>query len=262
MLNATDTKQTIYPALRYADAPAAIAWLERVFGFEPNVIAEHEGAIAHAELRCGHDLVMLGSSRDPQLGVSPREIGGRTLGLYVCIADPDERYRRARSEGADVLGELVDTDYGSRNLTVSDLEGHVWTFGTYAVAAESNISASARYADANAAIAWLERAFGFERKMVVPDGEGGVAHSELAFGGSVFMAGSAGGDGDAAIPSRVGGISGSIYVYPPDPDAHSRRAAGAGAEVVREPVDMEYGSREYSVRDPEGHLWSFGTYRP
>jgi uncharacterized glyoxalase superfamily protein PhnB len=53
-----------------------------------------------------------------------------------------------------------------------------------------------------------------------------------------------------------------VYVVIPDPDAHYERAVAAGAAIVREPVDQPYGSREYSVRDIDGNLWSFGTYDP
>jgi uncharacterized glyoxalase superfamily protein PhnB len=53
-----------------------------------------------------------------------------------------------------------------------------------------------------------------------------------------------------------------LYVYVEDLDAHCRRAKATGAEIVRDLEDTPYGSREYSARDPEGHLWSFGTYRP
>jgi uncharacterized glyoxalase superfamily protein PhnB len=54
----------------------------------------------------------------------------------------------------------------------------------------------------------------------------------------------------------------SIYVAVGDPDRHRAAAVAGGANVVREPQDTDYGSREYSVRDPEGNLWSFGTYDP
>jgi uncharacterized glyoxalase superfamily protein PhnB len=65
--------------------------------------------------------------------------------------------------------------------------------------------------------------------------------------------------GEAPDPMRS---TVSLYIVEPDPDAHHARAVSAGARVVRELEDMSYGSREYSVRDPEGNLWSFGTYDP
>ncbi len=53
-----------------------------------------------------------------------------------------------------------------------------------------------------------------------------------------------------------------LYLVVEDPDRHFRRAVEAGAEVVRPLEDTDYGSRGYTARDPEGNLWSFGTYQP
>ena len=53
-----------------------------------------------------------------------------------------------------------------------------------------------------------------------------------------------------------------LYVVVEDPDAHHERAVAAGAQIVRAMRDEEYGSRGYTARDPEGNVWSFGTYRP
>lgn len=121
-----------------------------------------------------------------------------------------------------------------------------------------------RYDDAHAAIAWLCEAFGFERRVVYDAPDGTVAHAELALGGNLMMLGSArdGGDYPAKTPRTLGGITGSVYVYVADPDAHCARARAAGATIEIEPRDTDYGSREYAARDCEGYWWSFGTYRP
>lgn len=122
-----------------------------------------------------------------------------------------------------------------------------------------------RYNDAKAAIAWLKSALGFEEKEVCA-GEGDtIAHAELALAGSLIMLGSVKDDASARSPNSLGGITGGIYIAL-DSDAmvdtaHSR-AKAAGAEIVRELTDTDYSSHEFGVRDPEGHLWSFGTYRP
>jgi uncharacterized glyoxalase superfamily protein PhnB len=116
---------------------------------------------------------------------------------------------------------------------------------------------SLRYRDAPAAIAWLKEAFGFEESMVVGDEEGGIAHAQLTYGDGMVMLGSARED---AFGDHVG--QGWAYVVVDDADAHRARAVAAGAEVVRPLEDQEYGSRDYSARDPEGNLWSFGTYDP
>ena len=114
----------------------------------------------------------------------------------------------------------------------------------------------ARYDDAHAAIDWLEQAFGFERRSVTPSEDGGVLHAELGLGlgGSVFMLGSAGGtDIGVQPPKRLGAATAGVYVVISDVDAHCKRARAAGAEIVREPEDTPYGSREYMARDLEGH---------
>jgi uncharacterized glyoxalase superfamily protein PhnB len=116
------------------------------------------------------------------------------------------------------------------------------------------------YADAPAAIRFLVEAFGFVETLVVP-GEGGreIAHAELRWpeGGGVML-GSTGDDNE--FSQRKPGAS-SIYVVTDAPDALFARATAARAEVVRGLRDEDYGSRGFTVRDPEGNLWSFGTYR-
>jgi uncharacterized glyoxalase superfamily protein PhnB len=120
-----------------------------------------------------------------------------------------------------------------------------------------------RYQDARAAIVWLCRAFGFEERAVYP-GEGDtIAHAELEYDGSVFMLASTRDDGYPTRTVReLGGANGVIYVAVEDVDAHFARAVAAGAGIIRPPTDQDYGSRDYSARDCEGNLWSFGTYRP
>ena len=123
-----------------------------------------------------------------------------------------------------------------------------------------------RYRDANAAIEWLCKAFGFERHLVVPGENGTVAHAQLVFGNGMIMLGSAREDefGQWVKPPRETGCIGtqSAYVIVEDADAHYARAKAAGAEIVMEVEDQDYGGRLYSCLDPEGHLWSFGTYDP
>ena len=119
------------------------------------------------------------------------------------------------------------------------------------------------YRDAPAAIAWLKEAFGFTENMVVPGPDGTIAHAQLALGNGMVMVGSERDDElGLRIPCDFGGVTQSIYVVVDDADAHYARAVAAGAEIVRELEDTPYGSRDYSARDPEGHLWNFGTYRP
>lgn len=112
------------------------------------------------------------------------------------------------------------------------------------------------YDDASAAIEFLLSAFGAERHAVYGK-DGAVQHAELRFGNGIVMFGSPG-LGAEATRGRGGGI----YVVVADADAHCARARDAGAEIVRDPMNTDYGSREYSARDPEGNVWHFGTYQP
>ncbi len=128
--------------------------------------------------------------------------------------------------------------------------------------AEPEIYPCLRYDDAPAAITWLCRAFGFEELLVVPGPDGTVAHAELRLGPCVVMLGSAKADAYGVSPRTTNAVTQTIYVGLDDPDAHCARATAAGAAVFRPPQDTDYGSREYSCRDLEGHVWSFGTYRP
>ena len=130
----------------------------------------------------------------------------------------------------------------------------------------ANIVPSLRYRDAPAAIDWLERAFGFQRRMVVADGDGGVAHAQLVFGNGMIMLSSARDDefGELQRPlaSPDAPVSQSPYVIVTDVDAHHARAVAAGAVVVSDLEDKPYGGRGYGCRDLEGNLWSFGSYDP
>lgn len=118
------------------------------------------------------------------------------------------------------------------------------------------------YRDAPAALAFLAEAFGFETRAAHTreDDPSIVEHAEMRWplGGGI-MFGTAGKD-DSPFGRRTPGND-AVYVVCEDPDALFARATGAGAEVVRGLTDQDYGSREFTVRDPEGNLWSFGTYR-
>jgi uncharacterized glyoxalase superfamily protein PhnB len=125
--------QTIFPALRYSEAKAAIAWLCDAFGFERLSVYESGEYIEHAELRFGDSVLMLGSRREtPGVRIlSPAEAAGVTAAIYVAVSDPDAHYARAVAAGARIIRPLTDQDYGSREYGCLDLEGNAWSFGTY-----------------------------------------------------------------------------------------------------------------------------------
>ena len=130
-------------------------------------------------------------------------------------------------------------------------------------AATATMFPFARYNDGKAAIEWLCEAFGFEPRELHEGEDGTIVHAELAFGASVFMLDSKPDTGlGLKTAHELGAVTGGVYVHVEDVDGHYRRATSAGAEIVRQLADTEYGSREYVARDPEGNLWGFGTYRP
>jgi uncharacterized glyoxalase superfamily protein PhnB len=127
----------------------------------------------------------------------------------------------------------------------------------------THIVPNLHYRDPQAALQWLATAFGFEEVMVVRSDAGEIAHAELRFGDGYLFVGGPGRDGLAmGSPRDLGGTSVDLCLYVREVDAHYARAVAAGAEVVYPVADTSYGSRGYTVRDPEGHLWTFGTYRP
>ncbi len=133
---AKNARATVIPCLRYRDAPAAIEWLCQTFGFEKQlVVPNQDGSIAHAQLSFGNGMVMLGSVRDTDFGLlmkQPDEIGGaETQTVYLIVADADVLYARVKAASAQIVMEIKDEDYGGRGFTCRDLEGHVWTLGTY-----------------------------------------------------------------------------------------------------------------------------------
>lgn len=114
------------------------------------------------------------------------------------------------------------------------------------------------YRDARAAAAWLERAFGFAPHALHEGPEGTVAHAEMRFGNGMVMFGTRA----VPDPENPWASGDGVYAVVEDVDAHYARAVAAGAEILRPLAETSYGAREYTARDPEGHLWSFGTYRP
>jgi uncharacterized glyoxalase superfamily protein PhnB len=119
-----------------------------------------------------------------------------------------------------------------------------------------------RYREPARMIDWLQRAFGFTLHVRYGEGDE-VHHAELAFGSSMIMLGQVRDDDYGAIVGEPGGQGGKgMYVAVDDADALFARAKAAGATIEREPYDTDYGSRDFMCRDPEGNVWSFGTYWP
>ncbi len=130
----------------------------------------------------------------------------------------------------------------------------------------STIIPCLRYRDAHAAIAWLCKAFGFEKHAVYENEQGGVEHAQLTWGNGMIMLGEVR-DNDfgrhIAQPEDIGGRETQCAcVIVADCKSHYQQARDAGAEILDDYAEKDYGGAGYSCRDPEGHLWYFGSYGP
>ena len=131
-------QSSLIPCLRYRDAHQAMDWLGRVFGFRPDlVVTDDENHVVHAQLHHAGGMIMIGThgkhgGEYDHLVAHPDEVGGRvTQSVYVVVADPDHIYSQAKAAGASIEIEIRDEEYGGRGFTCRDLEGHLWTIGSY-----------------------------------------------------------------------------------------------------------------------------------
>lgn len=129
-----------------------------------------------------------------------------------------------------------------------------------------NLMPLMRYRDLAEAMSWLEQAFDFEKHVAVSDSDGSLIYGQMTYRGSLMMMGAVRDtDLDKLMrqPDEVGDVeTQSCYIVVDDADSHFARAQDAGAEIVLELKSDGLGRRGYSCRDPQGHIWNFGTYNP
>ena len=125
-----------------------------------------------------------------------------------------------------------------------------------------NIYPCLSYRDAAAAIEWLTRAFGFELRMSAPGPDGTIAHAELTFGSGVIMLGAAKPEKGWLSPLDLPAVNQSVCIYVEDAAAHYQRAKAAGAEMVFDFQNYDYGGSRYTAKGLEGDPWTFGSYLP
>jgi uncharacterized glyoxalase superfamily protein PhnB len=126
---------TIIPGLLYNDASRMIDWLCDTFGFRKNLVVPNgEGGIAHAQLVLNGGMIMLGSAGKNEMNAHqrpPADVEYATSNNYIVVSDADSIYAKAKANGAKIILDIVDQDYGGRGFTCADPEGHLWSVGTY-----------------------------------------------------------------------------------------------------------------------------------
>lgn len=130
MTSATPPRPAFIPSLAYKDNRAALAWLQKAFGFEPSeVLTDAKGNIVHAEMSHGDGVIMVGTEWADWTR-SPASLGGKnTQRVHVRLERGiDEHCARARQAGAKIVMEPADQFYGDRSYIATDPEGHYWTF--------------------------------------------------------------------------------------------------------------------------------------
>ena len=116
-----------HPIIHYADPDAALEWLQRAFAFTEHAVHRgDDGTVGHAEMKAGDGIIMFGGN--------PERWGDHTGQgwTYVALPEVDTLFARAEAAGAEIVMGLTDQDYGSRDFSARDLEGNLWSFGTYA----------------------------------------------------------------------------------------------------------------------------------
>ena len=126
------------------------------------------------------------------------------------------------------------------------------------MADEPRVTPYLLYEDTNAAVDWLSRAFGFEEHLRFTNDDGLITHAELRLDDGVVFLGRPG--ADYRNPKHLGAVTVGIHVYVDAVDAHYERAREAGAEILAEPADQDYGDRRYTAADLEGHYWFFAQH--
>ena len=299
MTSTPDPAATIaVPYLTASDAAEALDWYAEAFGaVEEFRVVGDDGSIGHAQFLVGSARFML-SDEHPSIGVvSPTTLGGTGTAIHLTVADVDAIFARAVGAGATSLTEPEDQSHGSRHGTIVDPYGHRWMLSqdleqfdvaTYAeredvadsewsveisgISGGERVTAADRpgtgggiwagvfYDDALAGIRFLVDTFGFEEQIVVTaDDDTTVVHSQLRWPeGGIVQAGTHDPDNEFTHPPG----DQSLYVVTADPHAVWERCRAAGVAVVREPESPDYDpdGMGFAVRDPEGNIWSFGSY--
>lgn len=275
------------PRLVFKDAAKAIEFYKRAFGAKEGMRFEVGGQIPHADIKIGDSMIIL-TEEWPEGGrFSAETLGHSPVQLALTVADVDSFAERAVSAGLKTIIPIKDQFYGRREGSFLDPFGYTWNISTLkeelsvaemhrrmegltrgpeggAMTKESGVSPVPRgfrmvtpYLVAENGLALLDfakAAFAAEEleRVVMP---GGGVHGETRIGDSVLMMG--GGTPGHKHPSTL--HPQALHVYVQDADAVCQKAVAAGATLIDEPRDQEYGERSGTVKDQAGNFWYIAT---
>jgi PhnB protein len=277
---------TVAPRLTFKDAAKAIEFYKKAFGAKETMRFEIGGKIPHAEITIGNSVILLTEEWPEGDRFSPETLGNSPVIMSLSVPDVDEFFAHAVSAGAKIVMPVADQFYGRREGTVRDPFGYSWSVST--VKEEMSVEEMHRRMDAmseggtgekKAAVDPVPRGFHMVTPyLVAEDGPALLEFTKQAFGGEETFrtVGPAGGlHGEVRIGDSMlmvgGGIPGrefkstpkthALHIYVEDADAVCEKALAAGATLIDEPRDQEYGERSGSVKDPAGNIWYIATHK-
>jgi PhnB protein len=245
--------RTVTPYLVAKDGPALVEFAKQAFGAEERFRTVGSAGGLHAEVRIGDSMMMIGG------GIPGREFRStpNVHALHVYVEDADAVYKKALAAGATSIDIVRDQEYGERSGSVKDPAGNFWYIATHQ--GESHVPKGLYTVNpylhpvrAETFISFLKRAFGAEEiaKYASPDGV--VHHAQVRIGDSIVEMGEAQG--------KYPFMPAMFYLYVPNVDASFERAVSAGASVISEPKDQDYGDRSAGVKDVFGITWYLATH--
>jgi PhnB protein len=274
------------PRLTFRDAAKAIEFYKQAFGAKETLRFELESGIPHAEIRIGDSVIFL-TEEWPEGGrFSPETLGNSPVMMSLNVPDVDEFFAHATEAGAKAVIPIADQFYGHREGTLRDPFGYLWSVSTVKEEMPveemhrrmAAVTGPARHAtvpavdpvprgfrmvspylvaaDGPALLDFANKAFGAEELFRTATPRGGV-HGEVRIGDSMLMIG--GGIPGQNFPGSL--HPNALHVYVEDADAVFKQALAAGATVVDEPRDQDYGERSATVKDAAGNLWYIATHR-
>jgi len=284
----TAVRLTATPRMAFRDPAKAIAFYQRALGAKEVFRFQIGDSIPHAELRIGDSSIAV-TGEWPEGGrFSAETLGYSPISISLQVADVDAFAEHAAAEGMKLVREPRDQFYGHRDATLEDPFGYSWGVFTVkeemsveemhrrmqdlsrgpeggAVSAEKGLGAVPRgfrrvtpylvAADGRGLLDFVRQTFAGEETMRA-ETPGGV-HGEVRIGDTMLMMG--GGVAGKQFPGTL--QPGALHVYVPDTDAVTKKAVSAGATLIDEPRDQEYGERSSTVKDPHGNFWYIATHR-